>query len=245
MTSQVDELKAFINDRIDDSDRMLDELEKYGPIIIRATLNIYLAPFASQPGTVNRIAELLIERLLEAIAFGRAVNDVHRMMVQLLGSPDALNAAADTLGAQVGDVTKTLSVSVNEDSLDGLLSSNWAGEASEMYARSFSGQHHSVDYINDFVGQLQSALHGLADEIFTFYSAVAGLAISLCGVIVGLALACTGAGVVAGAISFIGGVLGLLFTGNELLVTHEQTMEGIKREIPGETIPWASASFAT
>jgi hypothetical protein len=247
--SEVDALKSFLNNRIDDSDGLLDELEKYGPDAIRAIVNLYLGPIPVPSWVKNEIADILIEKLMKAIAYGRECNAVMRKMVQLIGSPDALNAAADTIGAQVNDPTKNLAVEVNPDSLDALLSSNWTGDAADQYARSFEGQHDAVDYIGDFAAGLQSALHALADEIFSFYSGLTALIASVYAIVLGLVVAVatswTGVGLVAGLVVMAAGMIGAMISANELLVTHSQAIDGIKRDLPATTIPWASAKFAS
>ena len=249
--SQVDDIKHFIQDCLRNQLRVLDWLETHGPSIIRALVPYHIGMVPIPPWARDEIADFFIERLLDAIAYARLVNALQQALVLYMGSPDALRAAADALGAAVTAKAADFSMTnLREDSLIAMSDpAQWSGPGSAQYAKSFDGQALAFSRISEYSGKMEDALKQMATNIEDFYIAVRDAALGLLEVIGGIViLIVTWESVIGGIAGIVVAIIGVVniinsFTdlSNEQMLSTKEMLGDLNSDIEA----WPTAKFGT
>ncbi|MEO7121951.1 MAG: hypothetical protein ABI400_02305 [Lacisediminihabitans sp.] len=254
MSSYVDLIVTEVDEALQRATTGLDGLQLHGPGIIRELVNTYLDTFLPVPGVIkNEIANKLIGEMMDVIGYAREAIAVNKKMAHMLGSPDALRAAAQVLDTGVNKVSRDLASSVRPDSLEAMSDdSKWQGGASQLYAKSFTGQSDAVTRIAEYGRVLEATLGKLADAIEQFYAELLVAVLSLVAAILTLVLAIlTALGIVTipiAVVSAIGAILSVLATAASIaamVMTIMQEVSGSLSDLHSNLQPWPSAKFAS
>jgi len=249
--SYVDVLTAQMQARLDNADDALNMLEKYGPDVIRHLVNTNLATIMVPPWGKDKIADLLISKLMSGIKYARKAIVFQRTMVRAFGSPDALRAAAAVINSQVNKAAGDLALDVREENLDGMSPSSWSGDAQYKYSQAFDGQRDAVTRINEFGSALEDALRSMADTIEAYYVELTIVILGIVGAIVGFVLAILeAAGVVTipvAVLTVIGACLSAaaaLAALIAMIVTLSQNNANAIAPLEAELDPWPATAFS-
>jgi uncharacterized protein YukE len=248
--SYVDDLRNIMLARLDESEDALDFAERHGPTLIRAAVRAHLATILVPDWVENRWADIIIEGLMDLIAYARKALAMQRTMVLALGSPDALDKAADLIGQLVGKVAGDLAIEVRQDSLAAINDpSRWQGQSAASYEKGFDGQADAVRRIAQLSSQLEDALRSMSDTIEGYYVALMGTVVSIVGVVlsvVGAILtAPTGVGFFIGIIGAIVSVIGAVTSVVQMVIAQNQVTDSTIRPLQDTLVLWPKAEFAT
>lgn len=230
--SYVDAIKAIEHAKLRGARRAVETLRSGCVPVIRQLTNIYLdtfPPFPFKDRLADEIADRIIavvqeacDYLLEAIAFLDG-------LVEWLGSPDALRAAADALLADVDGPANDLLLEIKQSALPSRHSWNDPPVSLE-YADAREAQPGELERLLPFIVSLRTVLRDMADSIEMFYIelgiAVVGLVGAVAGIVVTVAATAgvitipvaiaTAIGAVASALVAIGGIVALVVTTSQV-----------------------------
>lgn len=249
--SQVDDVKHFIQDCLNNQLKALDWLEKYGPGIIRSLVpgHVGMIPV---PGFIrNKVANFYIGLLMDYIHYTRSVNAVLQRLVLYMGSPDALRAAAEALGAAVtGKAADFATANLREDSLVAMSDPmQWSGPGSGPYAKSFDGQQNAYSRISEYSGKMEDALKQMAKNIEDFYNGlrdtVIGVLEAIGGVVVLIATWESIIGGIAGIILIILGIVKIIDAQSDLSNEQSLATKEMLSDLNSGIQDWPKATFAT
>ncbi|MFC8193171.1 hypothetical protein ACFUMH_16065 [Cellulomonas sp. NPDC057328] len=224
----VEAIKAFEHGRLADAAQTVRTLRAGCDPVIRQLVNVYLdtfPPFPFKDRVADEIAEQVIEvvqevcdQVLESIA---ALDE----LVDWIGGPEALRAAAAALETTVNAPVAQLSLDIDGAALPAL--SSWVDlPPSEVYRDVRGAQVDELNRLPQLITSLRTVLRGMADAIEQFYVEL-GIAITGALVAVGsLVLAVLeAAGVITiplavvsivtaiiGAVGAVGGIIALVVT---------------------------------
>lgn len=254
--SYVDALKAVELAKLRTARAAVQTLRDGCEPVIRAVVNTYLGTFPPFPFK-DRVADEIVERLvgvvrefcdyvLDAIAF---LED----LVDWIGSPVALRAAADTMLADVDAPANELLLEIKESALPSRHS--WDDPpVSADYRDAREAQPGELERLLPFIGSLREILREMASSIETFYVeltiTILGVVGAVAGIVVTVGTGLTGIGIpvaigtaiatVVSALAAIGGIV-------SLVVTTSQVQGGLLDSArSGFSHTWANhAQFAT
>lgn len=249
--SQVDDVKHFIQDCLRNQLRALDWLEQHGPAIIRALVPMHIGMFPVPPGVRNVVADWYIDRLMDGIRYARRVNALQQAMVLYIGSPDALRAAADALGAAVtAKAADYATANVREDSLIALGDPyQWSGPGVAQYEKSFDGQQTAFLRISEYSGKMEDALKQMATNIEDWYNGLRDTVLGALEVIGGIViLIATWESIVGGIAGIVVAIIGIITLINaQADLSNEQMLstKEILSDLNSTIQDWPKATFAT
>jgi hypothetical protein len=252
--SYVDDLVNAIEYELGEATVGLNGLHQHGPAIIRQLVNVTVDTFLPVPGAIkNRIADLLIADLLEMISYSRDSIKYMEKAAHMLGSPDALRAAAQMVEDSADKASIDLAADVRPDSLKAMMdSTKWDGEASQLYEKSFLGQNDAVARIATYGAVVEDALGKLADAIEQFYGelvvGVGTLVAAILAAIGAVIAAATVAGIpfaiglaVGACVSAIASAVSLIL----MIMTIMQDVSGDIGKLHSSIEPWPKANFVS
>ncbi|QCB92520.1 hypothetical protein [Cellulomonas shaoxiangyii] len=254
--SYVDTIKAVEMAKLRGARVSVETLRDGCEPLVRTLVDVYLGTFPPFPFK-DRVADEITERLvgvvrefcgyvLEVIAF-------FEQLVDWIGSPVALRAAADALLADVDNPANALLLQIKESAVPSRHSWN-DPPASDDYADAREAQPGELERLLPFIGSMREILREMASSIETFYIeltiAIVGLVGAIAGLVVTIGAGSTGIGLpvavgtavatVASLLAAIGGIVALA-------VTTSQVQGGLLDSAKaGFSHTWANhAQFAT
>lgn len=210
--SYVDVLKDEIEANLRAAEKDLAWLDANAPTIIRTALNAYLdtiAPLAGAVASLSGLEDQLIERVRAAIEDARRGIAYTEKLVEFLGSPDTLRAAADAISHKIIAPARDLAPDVSPSRVRSALDEYWKdGDASRAYQQAVTGRQDAVEQVVTYAQPLATALGDLADEIENFYVALAAAVVGLVAAIGGaVEIILTLVGVVTAPAAILGAVV--------------------------------------
>ncbi|GAB3607795.1 hypothetical protein GCM10027413_32040 [Conyzicola nivalis] len=237
--SDVDVIRNSILTACERASQAIDEMEANGPGIIRQGAE-WIVKRAGIPPILDKIAEdqivrIFTEQLQNFVSFARNTVMVMRFVADNMGSPDALRAAATTLGG-IGTNASTLNEEVSKEYLLAADPSNWS--ENYQYSVAIDKQPDAVARVATYTDGMSGALDAMANAIESFYGEAAGIIlggagayIGLVGAVVGVALCFTGAGAIVGLPMAIVSALGALVSAAGAMVSVYNMITGTMQNI--------------
>lgn len=248
--SYVDLIREGIQGGFDRVEEGLAFVERVAPPVVHAIVDTNLATILLPGPVKHEIAERILDVIGMAVDYLRKVLAFLRRMAEALGGPDALRAAADGLGSDVGDAVERIRPEIAVDRLRSADAAAWSGDGADAYRRVIGVQGDAVGPIAGIVDALTGVLRAMADQIENYYLQLAGSVTALVGGVAGLVAAIiTACGVVtipvavieliASVAALVGGIIGLVAT----LVSNAQTMRE-QAAAAAEDVPTSWPGFA-
>jgi len=252
--SYVDDLVAGIELGLSEATNGLNQLQSVGPRIIHVLVDTTLDTVLPVPEVAkNRIADLLITDLMESIQFTRDAVKQMEKYAHMLGSPDALRAAASTIENSIDTASGDLASDMRPDSLKAMMDdSKWAGGASQLYAKSFIDQNDAASRIATYGAVMEDSLGKLADGIEQFYVELAvAVATFVAAILTAIGAIITAATVVGApfgiglAIAACVSALASLGSVIAMWITISQEVSDDIGGLHSHLKPWPTAQFAS
>ena len=254
--SYVDVLKNMEHARLNGQRVAVKALRSGCVPVIRAAVNIYLAgypPFPFKDRLSDEIADRIIAVVQRACDYALEIIDFFDELVECIGSPDTLRAAAEALLTDVDGPANDLLLEFKEAALPSRYTWN-DPPTSLAYADARAAQPGELERLLPFIESLRGILREMADAIENFYIEL-GIAITgLVGAVAGLIIAAGATGTVIGipvaVISVIAAIASLLAAIGGIIamcVTSAQVQGNLLNDAKsGFTHTWANyGQFAT
>jgi len=231
--SYVDMIKAIEHAKLRAARRAVETMRRECEPIIRQLTNIYLDTFPPFPFK-DRLADQIADRIIAVVReFCDYVLDVIAFfdeLVEWLGSPDALRAAADALLRDVDGPANDLVLEMKQTALPARFS--WVDPPpSAVYGVAADAQPGELERLLPFIATLREVLRGMADSIESFYIDLVTAIVGLVGAIAGAVVTLAGvAGVItipvaiATGVATVASLLLAINAINDLVNTHSQEM---------------------
>jgi hypothetical protein len=240
--SDVDFVRSEIVAACDKALEVIAKVEANGPSVIREGAE-WIVKRAGVPPILDKIAvdqivQIFTDQLKNFVSFARNTVALMRLVADNMGSPDALRAAATTLGG-IGTNASTLNEEVSKEYLLAADPSNWSD--GYQYSVAIDKQPDAVARVTTYTDGMSGVLGSMADAIESFYGEAAGIILGLSGAyiglvsaVVGVALCFTGAGAIAGLPMAILGAIGALVGAASAMVSLYNMITGTMRTINGQ-----------
>lgn len=254
--SYVDILKALERRRLSEARSAVRALRSGCVPIIRmlvdATLD-RLPYFPFKDRVAKEIADLLIAQVQGYCDYALEFIDLLDELIEWIGSPDALRAAADALLDGVDGPANDLLLEMKQTSLPSRYTWN-DPPTSLKYADAAAAQPRELERLLPFIVSMRGILRQMADAIENFYLQLGTVILGLLGAIAGLVVAVTATGTIVGipvaVVAAVGAVASLLvaiIALIQLCVTANQVQGNLVDTAKSSfTHTWANyAQFAT
>jgi hypothetical protein len=250
MSSYVDILRESIELQISEAGKGLGELQKYGPPVIERLVRIYLEAIPLGELAAGEVSRILIAELMGAIDLGQEAVAKFAKAAEGLGSPDALRAAAASIGEGVDSASDKLGLTMTDEALQAIFASSWNGDASERYAAAFHGQQPAIPIVSKHGSVLAQVLNSLADGIELYYvellaagltllAGVIGCVVAICSAAAIVTIPFSAAALVASLVAVVAGIIGLIV----IFVTLSQQMNDDVAALKMDAQVWPSGGF--
>jgi hypothetical protein len=179
----VEAIKAFEHGRLADAEQTVRTLRAGCDPVIRQLVDVYLDTFPPFPFK-DRAGDEIAEQVIEVVqgVCDQVIESIEALdeLVDWIGGPEALRAAAAALETQVNAPTAQLSLDIDGAALPALAS--WVDlPASETYRDVRGAQVDELNRLPQLITSLRSVLRGMADAIEQFYIE---LAVAITGAVV-------------------------------------------------------------
>lgn len=254
--SYVDGLKAIEHAKLRGARVAVETLRDGCEPVIRQLVNVYLdtfPPFPFKDRLAGEITERLVAVVREFCRYALEIIAFFEQLVDWIGSPDALRAAADALLADVDNPANELLLQMKESAMPSRHSWN-DPPASLDYADARDAQPGELERLLPFIVSMRTILREMANSIEKFYIeltiTIVGLVGAIAGLVVTIGTGLTGIGIpvaVATAVATIASLLAAIGGLISLVVTTSQVQGGLLDSAKsGFSHTWANhAQFAT